>query len=77
MNNIYDAMVFVSADNVNRLEKIYGKLRPDELKVVVNKHLSVAIDEIEREGSIQRNEMAMLKLDRECPNRGEHDFEEC
>lgn len=77
MNNIYDALVFISADNQNRLEKIYGKLHPDELKIVVNKHLSVAIDEIEREGSIQRNEMAMLKLNRECPNRGEHDFEEC
>lgn len=42
---------------------IYGcRLYPNKLKDIVNRHLSTAIDEIEREGSIQRNEMAMINL---------------
>jgi hypothetical protein len=76
-DTIYGSLVFISADNVNRLEKIYGcRLYPNKLKDIVNRHLSTAIDEIEREGSIQRNEMAMIKLDEKYPNRSEKDFEE-
>lgn len=46
---IYESLVFISADNINRLEKIYGRLKVDELKQIVNKHLSDALDEVENE----------------------------
>lgn len=46
---IYESLVFISANNINRLEKIYGRLKVDELKQIVNKHLSDALDEVENE----------------------------
>lgn len=44
---IYDSFVCISAENLNKLENLYGKLQIDELTKVINKHLSDAIDEIE------------------------------
>lgn len=41
---IYDSLVFISADNINKIEKLYGKLRVNELKKIVNEYLSNALN---------------------------------
>jgi hypothetical protein len=53
--NIYDLTVVINADNINRLQKIYGKISVNDLNVVINKHLALALEEIECRASAQRN----------------------
>ncbi|MBQ2884213.1 MAG: hypothetical protein IJE43_10660 [Alphaproteobacteria bacterium] len=72
---VCDTLVFIKADNLNKIEKLYGKLMIDVLTEVVNRHLSAAFEEIERGALRQKNEMVMAKLDMECPNRKETDFD--
>ena len=41
---IYDSLVFISADNINKIEKLYVRLKVNELKKIVNEYLSNALD---------------------------------
>ena len=41
---IYDSLVFISVDNINKIEKLYGRLKVNELKKIVNEYLSNALD---------------------------------
>lgn len=71
-----DKVVVLDEKNVSRLLNLYGEIKDiDELSKIVNRHLEVAIDEIEEDSRRQRNAMAIAKLDRECPYRKETDFD--
>lgn len=71
-----DRVVILNEKNISRLLNLYGEIKDiDELSRIVNKHLEVAIDEIEEDSRRQRNAMAIAKLDRECPYRKETDFD--
>lgn len=71
-----DKVVILDEKNISRLLNLYGEIKDiDELSRIVNKHLEVAIDEIEEDSRRQRNAMAIAKLDRECPYRKETDFD--
>ena len=71
-----DKVVVLDEKNISRLLNLYGEIKDiDELSRIVNKHLEVAIDEIEEDSRRQRNAMAIAKLDRECPYRKETDFD--
>ena len=41
---IYDSLVFISADNIKKIEKLHGRLKVNELKKIVNEYLSNALD---------------------------------
>ena len=41
---IYDSLVFISADNINKIEKLHGRLKVNEWKKIVNVYLSNALD---------------------------------
>ena len=71
-----DKVVVLDEKNISRLLNLYGEIKDiDELSKIVNRHLEVAIDEIEEDSIQQRNAMAIAKLDRECPYRKETDFD--
>ena len=71
-----DKVVVLDEKNISRLSNLYGEIKDiDELSKIVNRHLEVAIDEIEEDSRRQRNAMAIAKLDRECPYRKETDFD--
>lgn len=71
-----DKVVILDENNISRLLNLYGEIKDiDELSRIVNRHLEVAIDEIEEDSRRQRNAMAIAKLDRECPYRKETDFD--
>lgn len=71
-----DKVVILDEKNISRLLNLYGEIKDiDELSRIVNRHLEVAIDEIEEDSRRQRNAMAIAKLDRECPYRKETDFD--
>lgn len=71
-----DKVVVLDEKNISRLLNLYGEIKDiDELSKIVNRHLEVAIDEIEEDSRRQRNTMAIAKLDRECPYRKETDFD--
>lgn len=71
-----DKVVIIEEKNICRLLSLYGEIKDvDELSKIINKHLEVAIDEIEEDNRRQRNTMVMAKLDRECPYRKETDFD--
>ena len=71
-----DRVVIIEEKNICRLLSLYGEIKDvDELSKIINKHLEVAIDEIEEDNRRQRNTMVMAKLDRECPYRKETDFD--
>ena len=71
-----DRVVILDEKNISRLLNLYGEIKDiDELSKIVNRHLEVAIDEIEEDSIQQRNAMAIAKLDRECPYRKETDFD--
>lgn len=60
-----DRVVIIDDRNINRLLELYGEIKDvGELSKIVNRHLEVAIDEIEADNRIQRNAMAMAKIDR-------------
>lgn len=72
-----DKVVILDEKNICRLTKLYGDIKDiDELSKIVNRHMKVAIDEIEEDCRRQRNAMAIAKLDRKYPYRGESDFDE-
>lgn len=71
-----DRVVIIEEKNICRLLSLYGEIKDvDELSKIINKHLEVAIDEIEEDNRRQRNTMVMAKLDKECPYRKETDFD--
>ena len=71
-----EKVVVLDEKNISRLLNLYGEIKDiDELSNIVNRHLEVAIDEIEEDSRRQRNAMAIAKLDRECPYRKETDFD--
>lgn len=71
-----DRVVIIEEKNICRLLSLYGEIKDvDELSKIINKHLEVAIDEIEEDNRRQRNTMVMAKLDRECSYRKETDFD--
>ena len=71
-----DKVVVLDEKNISRLSNLYGEIKDiDELSKIVNRHLEVAIDDIEEDSRRQRNAMAIAKLDRECPYRKETDFD--
>lgn len=71
-----DKVVILDEKNISGLLNLYGEIKDiDELSRIVNRHLEVAIDEIEEDSRRQRNAMAIAKLDRECPYRKETDFD--
>lgn len=72
-----DKVVIIDDKNIDRLLNLYGGIKDvDELSKIINRHLEVAIDEIEEGCRRQRKEKIMIQLDKECPNRSEKDFEE-
>ena len=74
--HLKDKVVILDEKNIHRLLNLYGEIKDiDELSKIVNRHLEVAIDEIEEDSRRQRNAMAIAKLDRECPYRKETDFD--
>ncbi len=73
-----DRVVIIEEKNMCRLLSLYGKIKDvDELSKIINRHLSVVIDEIEEDCSRQKNEMVMAKFDKKYSNRKETDFDEC
>lgn len=73
-----DKVVIIDEKNISRLLNLYEDIKDvDELSKIVNRHLEVAIDEIEEDCRRQRNEMAMAKLERTYPYGKETDFDEC
>lgn len=71
-----DKVVVLDEKNISRLLNLYGEIKDiDELSKIVNRHLEVAIDEIEEDSRRQRNAMAIAKLDSKCPYRKETDFD--
>ena len=71
-----DKVVIIDDRNISRLLALYEYIKDvGELTKIVNRHLEVAIDEIEEDNRRQRNAMVMTKLDRECPYRKETDFD--
>lgn len=71
-----DKVVILDENNISRLLNLYGEIKDvDELSRIVNRHLEVAIDEIEEDSRRQRSAMTIAKLDRECPYRKETDFD--
>lgn len=71
-----DKVVVLDEKNISRLLNLYGEIKDiDELSKIVNRHLEVAIDEIEEDSRRQKNAMAIAKLDGECPYRKETDFD--
>ena len=64
-----DKVVIIDEKNIERLLALYEHIKDvGELTQIVNRHLEVAIDEIEEDNRRQRNIMAMAKLDRNCPS---------
>ena len=71
-----DKVVIIDEKNISRLLALYEHIKDvGELTQIVNRHLEVAIDEVEEDNRRQRNIMAMAKLDRNCPYRKETDFD--
>lgn len=71
-----DTVAIIEEKNMSRLLNLYGEIKDvDELSKIINRHLEVAIDEIEEDNRRHRNTMAMAKLDRKCPYRKETDFD--
>ena len=72
-----DRVIILDEKNIGRLLNLYGDIKDvDELSKIVNRHMSVVIDEIEEDCSRQRNAMAIAKLEKRYPNRKATDFEE-
>lgn len=55
-----DRVVILDEKNIGRLLNLYGEIKDiDELSKIVNRHMEVAIDEIEEDCKWQRNAMAI------------------
>jgi hypothetical protein len=74
MNN-EEKTVVINADNMSKLNKIYGNISTNDVNAVINKHLSVAFKAIEQVAHAQRNEMVMAKSAMEYPERKATDFD--
>lgn len=59
---IYDSIIVINADNINKLEKFYGQMTIDQITEAVNRHLSIALKEMEQQGTRQRNELVLARM---------------
>ena len=59
---IYDSIIVINADNINKLEKFYGQMTIDQITEAVNHHLSIALKEMEQRGTRQRNELVLARM---------------
>ena len=72
--NLKDRVTIISEDNFNRLLKLYGELDIEDLQRIVNKHITVAIDEIEEDIAVAKR---FKDYNDKFPYGNEKDFEEC
>ena len=74
---MYDTNMSIYAENINKIKDIYGFQTIDKLTELVNRNLGLALDHILQEQKyLRKNEEAMMQLDRKCPGRSEHDFDD-
>lgn len=74
---MYDTNMSIYAENINKIKDIYGFQTIDKLTELVNRNLGLALDHILQEQKyLRKNEEAMMHLDRKCPGRSEHDFDD-
>lgn len=52
-----ERVAIITEENINRLSRLYGKINIYDLSRIVNNHLKIAIDEIEKD-NIKDIEMA-------------------
>lgn len=67
-----DRVAVIDEELFERLKKLYGQIDIADLDRIINKHIRVAIEEIEEDVANIRNE-----FDTKHPDRSEMDFEEC
>lgn len=66
-------IAIISEENFNRLSSLYGELDIEDLQRIVNKHITVAIDEIEEDIAVAKRFKA---YNDKFPYGSEKDFEE-
>lgn len=71
--NLKDRVTIISEGNFNRLLKLYGELDIEDLQRIVNKRISVAIDEIEEDIAVAKS---FKTFNEKFSYRNENDFEE-
>ena len=68
-----DRVAIISEENFSRLSFLYGELDIEDLQRIVNKHITVAIDEIEEDIAVAKRFKA---YNDKFPYGSEKDFEE-
>ena len=68
-----DRVTIISEENFSRLSSLYGELDIEDLQRIVNKHITVAIDEIEEDIAITKR---FKTYNDKFPYGNEKDFEE-
>lgn len=68
-----DRVAIISEENFSRLSSLYGELDIEDLQRIVNKHITVAIDEIEEDIAIAKR---FKTYNDKFPYGSEKDFEE-
>lgn len=68
-----DRVAIISEENFNRLSKLYGELDIEDLRRIVNRHIEVAINEIEEDIAIAKR---FKSYSDKFPHRSEKDFDE-
>ena len=69
-----DRVAVIDEELFERLKKLYGQIDIADLDRIVNKHIRVAVEEIEEDVANIRN---FKEFDSKYPDRSEMDFEEC
>lgn len=69
-----DRVTIISEENFSRLLNLYGELNIEDLERIVNKHIAVAIDEIEEDIAVAKHFKA---YNDKFPYGNEKDFDEC
>lgn len=67
-------VTIISEENYSRLSSLYGELDIEDLQRIVNKHITVAIDEIEEDIAVAKR---FKSYHDKFPYGSEEDFEEC
>ena len=68
-----DRVTIISEENFSRLSSLYGELDIEDLQHIVNKHIAVAIDEIEEDIAVAKR---FKVYNDKFPYGRENDFEE-
>lgn len=50
-----DRVAIISNENMNRLYQLYGNMSHDDLERIVNKHITVAVDEIAEDMNVSQS----------------------